>query len=410
MNQRNALIVGGSMAGLFTANMLHRAGWDVVILERATTPLSGRGTGIVTHAGMLALLRRAGVTTDASLGVPLTRRLSFDKQGRITAHTAFSQILMGWSRLHALLVDALPAHCYQLNRGVAEVAFGTTSARARAICHDGETVEADVLIGADGVRSLVRGVMLPNEHLETAPYIAWRGLVRQSHLTASAQAQLGDAFVVVHEPNEELVTYPVLGDDGHVYINIVWYRRVSDAQRRQLFTDEAGAYHPQGISPLAIRPGFVAQAKADASAIFHPHLAEAIALAPEFLLQVIVDQTAPVMAVGRTALVGDAAFVARPHVGQGVTKAGGDAWALTQFLEAGQDDVVGALAQYSASRVPVGKRAVSRARELGAVLMPDERSLSEWSTHYSDAQNLLVDTAVELPGLAHISVMDEGVT
>ena len=190
------------MAGLFTANMLHRAGWDVVILERATTPLSGRGTGIVTHAGMLALLRRAGVTTDASLGVPLTRRLSFDKQGRITAQTAFSQILMGWSRLHALLVDALPAHCYQLNRGVAEVAFGTTNARARAICHDGETVEADVLIGADGVRSLVRGVMLPNEHLETAPYIAWRGLVRQSHLTASAQAQLGDAFVVVHEPNE----------------------------------------------------------------------------------------------------------------------------------------------------------------------------------------------------------------
>jgi len=44
------------------------------------------------------------------------------------------------------------------------------------------------------------------------------------------------------------------------------------------------------------------------------------------------------------------------------------------------------------------------------VLMPDERSLSEWSAHYSDAQHLLVDTAVELPGLAHINVTDEGVT
>jgi len=408
MNKRNALIVGGSMAGLFTANMLFRAGWDVVILERAPTPLSGRGTGIVTHAGMLALLRRAGVTTDASLGVTLTRRLSFDKQGRVTAQTAFSQILMGWSRLHALLVDALPVHCYQLNRGVAEVVFGTATARARAICHDGETVEADVLIGADGVRSLVRGAMLPNEHLETAPYIAWRGLVLQGNLSASAQAQLGDAFVVVHEPGEELVTYPMLGDDGHVYINIVWYRIVSDAQRRQLLTDEAGTYHPHGISPLARWAGFVAGAKADASAIFHPHLAEAIALAPEFLLQVIVDQTASVMAVGRTAIVGDAAFVARPHVGQGVTKAGGDAWALTQFLEVGKEDVVDALSKYSVSRVAVGKRAVKRARELGAVLMPDERSLSDWSAHYSDPQNLLVDTAVELPGLAHINVMDEG--
>ena len=74
------------------------------------------------------------------------------------------------------------------------------------------------------------------------------------------------------------------------------------------------------------------------------------------------------------------------------------------------DDVVGALEQYSTSRVPVGKRAVARARELGSVLMPDERALSEWSAHYSDAKNLLVDTAVELPGLAHINVMDEGVT
>ena len=47
---RRALIAGGSLGGLLAANMLHRAGWDVLVLERANNTLSGRGAGIAPTA------------------------------------------------------------------------------------------------------------------------------------------------------------------------------------------------------------------------------------------------------------------------------------------------------------------------------------------------------------------------
>lgn len=401
------VIVGGSMAGLFAANMLHRAGWQVSVLERSASPLSGRGAGIVTHTGMLRLLEKAGVATSDGLGVALKQRLSFDRQGHIRADIKFDQILMSWSRLHALLRCALPAKCYALDRWVQQVSFGNSSSAAEVVCSDGQRYQADLLIAADGVRSTLRAALLPGEHAQVAPYVAWRGLALQSALSRPAQRRLGESFVVVSEPGEEMISYPVLGDDGQVYVNFVWYRRVTPAQRQALFTDATGVFHPDGISPRLIRIEHLARARRDAKACFHAELAELVERSDELLLQVIVDQRASVMHRGRMALIGDAAFVARPHVGQGVTKAGGDAWALCQCVGDGSLDIPAALSRYSSLRVPVGRLAVQRARELGAVLLPASArsaAMRRWAQYYADPRALLADTAVELPGLAHMDV------
>ncbi len=405
MGGRKAVVVGGSMAGLFAANMLHRAGWRVRVLERSTLPLSGRGAGIVTHAGMLALLQHAGVSARLKLGVAVKRRVSFDRQGRVTASIDFPQILMSWSRLHALLLAALPPQCYHLKRSVQSVQVGSACRPAEIFCEDGSGFEADVLVAADGVRSTLRSVILPNEPAQAAPYVAWRGLVGLDDLSRAARRRLGEAFVVVSEPGNEMISYPVLGDDGRVYVNFVWYRRTTPAQRQALFTDEVGVYHRDGISPRAIQAQHLARARAQAAQLFHADLAELVATSDELLLQQIVDQRASTMSRGRLALVGDAAFVARPHVGQGVTKAGGDAWALTQCVGSQVGQVPEALLNYSRLRVPVGERAVLRARELGAVLLPlraRSASMRTWARHYQNPSALLADTAVELPGLAHI--------
>ena len=405
MTQRKAIIVGGSMAGLFAANMLHRSGWEVSVFERSPMPLSGRGTGIVTHAGMLALLHKAGVDTSGDLGVPLTRRLSIAKSGEVRAETRFEQILMGWSKLYRLLQGALPPDVYHLNRSVCAVDFGGEKQLASVTCQSGETDTADVVIAADGVRSVIREMLMPGDSAVAAPYVAWRGMARMEDLSRAARQQLGQAFVVVTEPGEEMVTYPVLGDDGAVYVNFVWYRLVTHQERVDLFSDSEGNHFPQGISPRAIKPVQVQQARAAATKLFHAHIAEVVEATPELLLQVIVDQTASRMTQGRVALIGDAAFVARPHVGQGVTKAGGDAWALTTCLSDPHFAVVDALQRYNDLRLPVGVSAVERARELGAVLMPacdTTSAMSRWRAHYSNAGALLSDTAVELPGLAHV--------
>jgi 2-polyprenyl-6-methoxyphenol hydroxylase-like FAD-dependent oxidoreductase len=74
------------------------------------------------------------------------------------------------------------------------------------------------------------------------------------------------------------------------------------------------------------------------------------------------------MALGRVVLLGDAAFVARPHVGMGVTKAALDAQGLTDALAASGGDLAAALARYDRERRQVGSLLVERGRRLGAYL------------------------------------------
>ena len=72
------------------------------------------------------------------------------------------------------------------------------------------------------------------------------------------------------------------------------------------------------------------------------------------------------MSVGRVALLGDAAFVARPHVGMGAIKAGMDAIGLTEALA--EDDVEAGRERYDAARQPAGRAIVAKSRRLGAYI------------------------------------------
>jgi 2-polyprenyl-6-methoxyphenol hydroxylase-like FAD-dependent oxidoreductase len=86
--------------------------------------------------------------------------------------------------------------------------------------------------------------------------------------------------------------------------------------------------------------------------------------------------------VGRVALLGDAAFVARPHVGLGVTKAALDAECLAREIAAADGDLGAALARYDAERRRFGSNIVARARRLGAYIEaqlkpPAERTEAE---------------------------------
>lgn len=71
------------------------------------------------------------------------------------------------------------------------------------------------------------------------------------------------------------------------------------------------------------------------------------------VIQAIHDLEAPRMTLqGRVALTGDAAFVVRPHVGMGVTKAAADAWSLAHALEAHGEDIAGGLAAFAGAVAP----------------------------------------------------------
>jgi 2-polyprenyl-6-methoxyphenol hydroxylase-like FAD-dependent oxidoreductase len=114
------------------------------------------------------------------------------------------------------------------------------------------------------------------------------------------------------------------------------------------------------------------------------------------LVQPIYDLDSPQLAFGRVVLLGDAAFVARPHCGMGVTKAAGDAKALTQSLMQMPDDPVQALKAYDSKRQPTGRFLVGHARSLGAymqaqILTPEERQMAE---RYRSVEAVMRETAV----------------
>ena len=82
---RRALVVGGSMSGLFSALYLRRRGWDVDVYERSSAPLTGRGAGIMTHPELRSALTDLGLDTTQNFGVPIEGRVVLDAAGNVIA-------------------------------------------------------------------------------------------------------------------------------------------------------------------------------------------------------------------------------------------------------------------------------------------------------------------------------------
>ena len=108
--------------------------------------------------------------------------------------------------------------------------------------------------------------------------------------------------------------------------------------------------------------------KAAARQVLPPVIGEIVNRVAQPLLQSITDLETPRMVFGRVALFGDSAFIARPHVAAGTTKAALDARGLAAALGTQDGDIDAALAQYESERLAFGRAIVAHARYLGAYL------------------------------------------
>ncbi len=378
-----ALVAGGSLGGLFVANLLHRAGWDVTVHEQSPVELAGRGAGIISHPDLFRCLERIGIAIDDSFGVRIPERVTFDRAGREIATLPLPQFLTTWGRLYELLRGAFPQERYRF--GAALQSVDERRGRVRAAYANGAQAEAELLIGADGIRSTVRAQFAPEARPVYAGYVGWRGLADEALFSERTHRDLFPRFAFCLPEREQMLGYPVAGftnstRPGERCYNFVWYRPATehDALAR-LCTDVHGRRHDMSVPPPLIRPEVIAQTRSAAEELLSPQFAEVVRHTRQPFFQTIFDVTTPRMTFGRIALLGDAAFVARPHCGMGVTKAAGDAMALADALAACGDDVAIALARYEAARLPFGAAVVRHAQELGAHLQgtgatPEERA------------------------------------
>jgi 2-polyprenyl-6-methoxyphenol hydroxylase-like FAD-dependent oxidoreductase len=364
-----AIVVGGSLGGLFAACMLRRAGWDVLVVERAEGRLAGRGAGLGVHPPMLEGLLHAGAKVDASVGIAIGGRAVLARDGSIAAEIAMPQFCTSWARLYSLLSDAFPEE--RIRRGATLVRCEQHRDGVAALLADGSSLAGDVLIGADGVRSTVRRQLFPGVELSYAGYVGWRGMVEEAALSPATHAAIFHRFAWGLVPGGHILGYPVPGaaDDmrpGRRRYSFVWYRRVGEERLRRMQTDAGGRFHPDGISPQLIRPELITALRRDARELLCNAWAEVVERADQPLFQPIGDLESPAMAAGRVALLGDAAFVARPHVARGAIKAGHDAIALASALAAAP--AAAALAAYDAARRPASLALVAESRRLGSYI------------------------------------------
>jgi 2-polyprenyl-6-methoxyphenol hydroxylase-like FAD-dependent oxidoreductase len=371
-----ALIIGGSLGGLFAGLLLRQAGWDVTVFEKSTGDLASRGVGIGTHVEMFEIMSRLGITVDESIGQSFSSRFCLAQDGAVIARLPFDKILTSWTLLYRALRRKLPDACYRAGMQLEDVV--QTDRGVTAMFSGGAKADCDLLVGADGVYSTVRARVFPDNPAPVyAGYVGWRGVIDELAVPEGARAELFTSYAFYLPAREMFLSYlqPGADDDltpGKRRMNWLWYHPVNTAALRDMSTDASGRVHA-AIPPPLIRPEVVAKFREEAHAILPPQFIALTEATPNPFFQAIFDLQSPRVAVGRVALIGDAAFVARPHVGAGVTKAAlNGAW-LTAALAA-VPDIEAALAAYDTQARAFGTALVARARFLGAYLEDPPRA------------------------------------
>ncbi|GAB0107930.1 FAD-dependent monooxygenase [Nocardia sp. JMUB6875] len=327
-----AVIVGGGIGGLATAIAFTRQGWDVEVLERSTR-IAEVGAGISLWPNALRALNALGLGDEIRKQAREERSAGIrDSKGRWLARADADAIRERYGSpvmMHrADLLDILRS---EVPESAVHTGISATEARTDgAVVHSAGTSTGDVIVGADGIRSVVRRAVCGPIEPRYSGYTAWRVVVTPSEPINDMGESWGSG---------ERFGYGVL-PDRRVYCFAT--------------ADMAAGTQGGGLSEMRARFGSwhapipALLAAADESAVLKHDLYD---LPP--LKTYVAD---------RIALVGDAAHAMTPNLGQGACQALEDAVVLARV--AAED---GDLARFDAQRRPRTQMIVKRSRMIGAV-------------------------------------------
>lgn len=320
-----AVVIGGSVGGLFTATSLRAAGWRVKVFEQSPNELDSRGGGIVLQAPIERAFAFGGVPVPHDAGVDSGDRIYLDAHDRIVQRLAMPQTQTAWNVIYTALKRALPAGV--VHGGVSFERFEQEGDRVIAHFADGRVEPADLLVGADGGRSNVRAQLLPDARPAYAGYVAWRGLVDEHLLPAPVLDVLRDRFTFQQGDAHLFLTYLVPGRDGAIEpgkrrVNWVWYRRLAPASLPSLFLARDGTQRDGSLPPGAMRDDNRLELVDAGRRMLAPTLAALVDATQAPFAQAILDLSVERMAFGRAVLLGDAACSRAAAYGRGRRESG----------------------------------------------------------------------------------------
>ncbi|MGW4684768.1 FAD-dependent monooxygenase [Streptomyces sp. NPDC004244] len=365
-------VVGGSIAGCAFASAAVRAGAEeVVVLERTRGRLADRGVGLCVHDDRAAELAATGALPAGIAAHPLARRRWLVRDdaagpaGRVFWEQPFPFHSYHWGLLWRGLREATPPSVrYRQGAAVAGVADAPDAAGGQAEVRlaDGSVEPYDLVVGADGYRSVVREAVCPDHLPQYAGYVCWRGNLDAARLPAvtgtDPDTWPSDAVATVCFPGGSCVVYRIPGPDG---LRVNWVLYATPPQAGRLPYDD-----PTSFPPGRVTEQLTAHLHEVLDRHFPPYWARVLGLTEpgDIHVQPLYDLAADRITAGRLLLAGDAASVVRPHNTSGAAKALQDASAFEAAWRAA-GSWTGLVSAYGASRGAAGRELVALARRLG---------------------------------------------
>ncbi len=357
-------VVGGSLGGLITALQLRDVGCDVLVFERSPVPLVGRGAGIVLHPVTTRYFEDHGLLDLGRVSSSARTLRYLTREGDVLLEEPIVYRFTSYATLYAALVDFFEPHRYHLRKDL--IGIDDDGERVAARLADCAVESFDLLVGADGIRSTVRGLLFPELRPAYAGYVGWRGTLPEGELPPRAKEELREVLTYHVGEQTHVLSYEIpAAESAGRSMNWVWYRNVPEGPPLEaLLTDRSGTRHDLSLPAGAVADEHLTELRAAAGdlPLAFTDLIRAT-VAP--FVQVIVDLEVPEMVRGRVCLVGDAAFALRPHIAAGTAKAAADAQALAGAIEAADGAVPAALRAWEPGQLELGRATAARTREVG---------------------------------------------
>jgi salicylate hydroxylase len=357
--EQSMVIVGGGIGGLAAALAASRAGIGVQLLEQAGA-FAEVGAGVQLGPNAVRVLEGWGLGTVLRSVAAFPERL--EVRNALTAQTlgvlplgaravasyGAAYATVARPDLHGLLLDAVreTGIPLQLNTTLTSAEQLADGVKLRTASEGSFTTP--LLVGADGLWSRVRQLMLPDAQPRATGHLAFRAMVRQSDLPALVRSQVVTAWL---GPRFHAVQYPVRGGEWLNVVVIVQGHTPGDPTSWD---------HSANAQELRAR-----LAEAQAPLLDLIHAIDSWRLWPLYDRKPMAS--ASEQAQGRIALLGDAAHPMRPYLAQGAGMAIEDAQQLAMSLQAHADDVPAALAHYAKVRWQRNARVQARAIRNGEI-------------------------------------------